>query len=418
MITGEALSPETELILACARTAVDAATAERIDALLRQELDLRHVRWIARRNAVTALVFRNLWPRLPEAMRQGQLQQLRQHAQWTAFTNLMRSRTLLELLDLLQAEGIAAIPYKGPVLGQVAYQDVALRQFGDLDLIVPAEKALQARDVLLRHGFIQTWPEAALTPAQEAQHLQTKYNFTLARASDNLEVELHWAVTNRYINLPPRAGLLWSYLEPTALGGRMVPSFTPEVLLLILTAHGSNHCWNRLIWVCDVAETVRTFGARIDWERLLALAEAWHGQRMLLIGLHLAQTLLGAPLPAAVAQTARADKTAVALARQSRAKLLAVQHVPFRPLEEPFYHLRMLDDGRARWRYGAEVIRPSTKDWLYWPLPPRLAWLYYLVRPVRLIHEHGIQLLPWRVEVEDWSAQPAVEEEGAASGEP
>ena len=45
----------------------------------------------------------------------------------------------LELLNIhrhLQARGLEVLPYKGPVLAEALYGNVALRQFSDLDLLV------------------------------------------------------------------------------------------------------------------------------------------------------------------------------------------------------------------------------------------------------------------------------------------
>jgi len=41
------------------------------------------------------------------------------------------------ILRLFRSEGIVALPYKGPVLAAQAYGDVLLRQFDDVDIIVP-----------------------------------------------------------------------------------------------------------------------------------------------------------------------------------------------------------------------------------------------------------------------------------------
>jgi hypothetical protein len=43
---------------------------------------------------------------------------------------------LCRLISLFAAADIAAIPYKGPVLGLFAYGNIALRRFVDLDVIV------------------------------------------------------------------------------------------------------------------------------------------------------------------------------------------------------------------------------------------------------------------------------------------
>ncbi|KAB1988343.1 nucleotidyltransferase family protein, partial [Haemophilus parainfluenzae] len=53
------------------------------------------------------------------------------------------------LLKRLMAAGIDAMPYKGPILAHALYDPADLRQFGDLDIIVPPE-AMAAVEPLLR----------------------------------------------------------------------------------------------------------------------------------------------------------------------------------------------------------------------------------------------------------------------------
>ncbi|RXM21985.1 hypothetical protein EO238_26195, partial [Citrobacter sp. AAK_AS5] len=60
---------------------------------------------------------------------------------------------LLRLQQLMESHGIRLVPIKGPVLARLAYGDVALRQFEDLDLIVRRPDLVCAVDLLERDGF-------------------------------------------------------------------------------------------------------------------------------------------------------------------------------------------------------------------------------------------------------------------------
>jgi hypothetical protein len=66
--------------------------------------------------------------------------------------NLRFTAELFRILDGLESAGIAAIPYKGPVLAQTAYGDLALRNFSDLDVLVPRKEVLPAKEVLRSLG--------------------------------------------------------------------------------------------------------------------------------------------------------------------------------------------------------------------------------------------------------------------------
>src|SRR2546426_10956064 len=67
--------------------------------------------------------------------------------------NLCLTGDLLSLLELFEARGIPAVPFKGPVLAVQAYGDVALREFRDLDILVTHRDITRARELLLARGF-------------------------------------------------------------------------------------------------------------------------------------------------------------------------------------------------------------------------------------------------------------------------
>src|SRR5690606_33413903 len=69
--------------------------------------------------------------------------------------NLRLSRALLDVLDLLTSAGIDALPLKGPVLAQQVYGSVAMRVFGDLDVLVAEARIDEALGVLLEAGYVR-----------------------------------------------------------------------------------------------------------------------------------------------------------------------------------------------------------------------------------------------------------------------
>ena len=66
---------------------------------------------------------------------------------------LLCSATLLDVLDILHAAGVAALPLKGPVLAAALYPDSALRPFSDLDILVRRPQVPAALQALARNGY-------------------------------------------------------------------------------------------------------------------------------------------------------------------------------------------------------------------------------------------------------------------------
>jgi len=98
----------------------------------------------------------------------------------------------------------------------------------------------------------------------------------------------------------------WQRLEPDRLAGTQIANLSLEEWLPILCAHGSRHRWERLTWLCDVAE-IMCLRLEMDWDVVIARSQVLICQRMLFLGVLLAHRLLDAPLPIAILQKMQAN---------------------------------------------------------------------------------------------------------------
>ena len=89
---------------------------------------------------------------------------LKEQATAIARSNLLRTGELVKCLNLLQSQGITAVPMKGPVLAASAYGSLVLREFNDLDILVRERDVTRARDILIAEGYCPTYH---LPPSQD-----------------------------------------------------------------------------------------------------------------------------------------------------------------------------------------------------------------------------------------------------------
>jgi hypothetical protein len=112
-------------------------------------------------------------------------------------------------------------------------------------------------------------------------------------------------------------------------------------------------------------------------------------ERMFLLGMHLAETLLDAPLPAEVKLRCDADKGLAPLAANIVEHLFSgPEHVPATPREIFNYNLGVRTTLSARARYMVHMLQPTDGDVARRSLPAGLHFAYYLMRPFRLIFSH------------------------------
>jgi hypothetical protein len=383
--------PEHELLLCCAHTRRSSEITGRIAALLSEDIDWELVLRLAQEHRLRSLLYWQLSGACPEAVPKNTLDQLRNHFRANHLRNLFLTGELLKLLRELEASGIPAIPYKGPVLATAVYGNLALREFGDLDVLVRKDDAMKAREVLSSLGYS---PQYRMTQAQEAAFLEYDRQLPLVR-DDGCMVELHWTVTPRAIYFLLGPEYLWERAERGSLGSGTVASFPPEDLLLILCVHGSAHLWERIGWICDIAELVRV-SENVDWEQLLKRASALNSKRMLLLGLVLANDLLDADLPERVLREVRDDADVRALAAEVYGRLFS-EDMRGRELFEGSarwrFHFRMIERLRDKLRYCIHrATTPTLSDWEVVRLPTVLFPCYPLLRPMRLGGKFGRRL--------------------------
>lgn len=373
---------EHELLLCAARVRVDDETAVRIESLVRQPLDWDYLLRLARRHAVLALFYKQLAATAAHEVPVAYLNVLREQFRKNAARNLYLTGELGRILQLFDAHGIAAVPYKGPALAVAAYGNLSLRRFVDLDIMTRKDDVLRARELLLSLGYK---PQPALTDAQQRVLLRTQHNLQFTREDNRLIVELHWEVATSKFASALHAEELWKRLATVRLNNAEVQSLSPEDLLLSLCVHGSKHLWERLAWVCDVAELVNSHPS-LDWHWVLRQARGAGTERMLYLGLRLAHELLDASVPAEIVAEINADGAVAALSAGVAARLFdGSEYIPAGLIQNMLFNLRARRRWRDRLSYFHFIVAPTDGDLKVLTLPARLTFVYYFIRPFRLL---------------------------------
>lgn len=298
---------------------------------------------------------------------------------------LFLTNELTRVLASFEREGIDAIPYKGPALSVAAYGDPSLRQFVDLDILVRPRDVDRATELLADSGFE---PHFKLRDAREREtFLRLSYVQLFRRNPEDVAVELHWNVAPRFFGFPLRAERLWEHEGRLPLGGREVRAVAPEMLALLLCVHGNKDFWLRLEWVAAIDALASRDG--FDWPRLIDEAKRHRALRVLLVGLRLAEDLLGAPLPAGVERLIGSTPSVVALAEIAK-RMMFAEDARLPPLAARLrFHTRSKDRARDRLAYCARLALTTTPvDWRALDLPAPFAFAHALVRPLRLARKY------------------------------
>lgn len=217
--------------------------------------------------------------------------------------------------------------------------------------------------------------------------MQTQHNIQFTRENEQLIVELHWDVALQLFGTL-HANDFWDRLSKQTLNNNTVDVLAAEDLLFSLCIHGSRHLWERLAWICDVAELMSR--CQFDWTALLKQAIAVDSERMFLLGVYLADGLLDARLPDDLKRHCENDPTVLELSDRVVENLFkGPEHVPATSAEVFRYNFEVRKTWRARARYLKYMMSPSDRDVAVRSLPHGLTFVYYFARPFRLLLKRG-----------------------------
>lgn len=376
--------PEKRLLIACARTRMTSSAADQIREIAGKPLRWEYLLQTAAENSVLPLLAIHLPIVAPDAFTSEQFAQLKVAARAAGIRSLQLSAELIRVLGELRSQGVSALPYKGPVVAMQAYSDLALREFEDLDIILPQRHMDRANEVLLALNYQPRSPwlfdSAALIPGE----------YKYVDAGRRLIVELHTELTLRHFPVAPDLDEMSKRGTEVAIGGHNVRTFGDEDTLLLLCVHGSKDFWERISWVTDVSEFAQKV-IDLNWHRVFERAQKLKTTRMVLLGLVLASDLLQTPLPEDVRARIAADATVVTVAKQIAQKLLTDDRSVRTAVQSFRYRRQMVPGALDSWRYGLRLATaPAEEDWTMVRLPRALAPLYFVFRPFRLFRKYGV----------------------------
>jgi len=362
------------LVLDCVRVFLGADPPDRLRQSLGETVDWEAALQIASWHGVTPLVYRVLSEDagLPADIRR----RLHEHSWSIASQNLARAAELRRLLETFRSANIPVVPFKGPALAWLAYGDLSLREFFDLDLLVRSRDVEQIAGLLIKGGYRTELPGQ---PARRRAYLRSRDEIHFVAEAGGVPIEVHQSVLPRFACFEPDYALLWRRLEPAQLCGAEALALPLEDLLLFLCAHGAKHGWAQLGWICDIAALLSRYGERVNWSRLAGQARSLDAVRFLSLGLLLAGNLTGVRAPEAVMRGAETDSVAQRLA--ARTEEMIVSRVIPEGLESHRYFLESRERLSTRatylWRLA---FTPTEEDEIPAWLPSTCAPLWHAGR--------------------------------------
>lgn len=311
---------------------------------------------------------------IPEEIGQALQQKYRQNT----FRMLQLSAEMDYLSRIFSGNNIRLLILKGPVLSSDLYGDLSLRTCGDLDMMVPIEAVERVDSLLSEQGYLKDdYIETILGDWKWRHHHVTYFH-----SQKPIKVEIHWRL-NPGPGFEPGFEELWQRKRECTFASSPVYYLGREDLFLFLVSHGARHGWSRLRWLLDIDRILKQ---NLDWVNLKQLMEKHHllhlgGQAILL-----SSQMLNSPI----------NKQAESFMKGARPAKLAQEAVFYferminlhtHPVPEDVSvyhkkHLFSLMSLQQKILFIMSFLFPYPEDAQTLPLPKRLSFLYFPLRPI------------------------------------
>jgi len=295
----------------------------------------------------------------------------------TVQQNMLMSAELIHILKILEREGIDVLVFKGPILSKIAYGDITLRQYGDLDILIKKEDIHRVDEILKSYGYERA---LSMTPAQEEIWFKYSHDLGLIHKEKDILLEIHWSFLDEDYPLTLELENLWEDTQIVDINGYPIKSFSIENLLIYLCIHGSKHLWERIEWIKDIDMLIRN--NKIVWAKVLKKADNTEFEKMIYFGLAISRKLFNTPLPLSI-------KNKIELSKEIPSLIDFVFDSWVEPKSTPkktMATLKLLPTPKDKLLYLHKVVlKPTFNEYWFIDLPDNLYFLYYFIRPYLLI---------------------------------
>ncbi len=364
----EGLSPEETLYLLLSRkTFLPVFPDEYCKALfneVRRRSGWKRVVELALQHGVYPILCYHLLRLQPEGVPNETLWYLRAITHHNERSSQAFIKELCRMLDRFHEHGVRAVPYKGVVLAQELYGDPSLKVVGDIDLIIPKAEVLPAVRLLKELGYSGSGEDEAF---YERFTLSSSNQIIMARELPDISfaIDIHYDPIACKLGIAALPETFWDEgLVEKQLFGRSVLSTRYEWTLLFLAIHSMKHRFTQFKGLVDLNELC--LRPEVDWDVVEEIASRHEWTEVLELALTVCRHTFGTEIPGVF----RLDRL------PSWVRLFPS------PLDRSVF--RHFSGPKRLHYFKCFLLRPGWLDYHFFPLPPRLYFMYYFVCPLRI----------------------------------
>ncbi len=293
---------EREVLLLAVYAGDDPAVRAQLEQLLSENIDWTVLVRLAMQHRLVPLLNACLLPigapRVPRDITQA----LGVWSDRNQEHNRAIEQAVAEISSALQRLGIGAVFLQGPTLMQLVYGNLHLQEAVNPAVLLRAQDLDSFHTLLTAHGYQPQQTPAV--PGTSSPAVNNAFHRAYIRAGDDSAIEACTAVIPSAHGITLDVDALRERAVDYDVGGTQARALSLEDLVLVMCVTGGIREWTVGGELCDVAWLLRNH-PEINLRQVRTRARAQGVERLLLLGLGLAQQALGLPVDAAVTDNPR-----------------------------------------------------------------------------------------------------------------
>ena len=287
---------------------------------------------------------------------------------------------LIQIHEQFETQSIQHCFFKGPMLSLQLYDDIGVRNFGDIDILVEKQDAEKAKEIIEELNFECIYPKMKFTPKQQKVNYTISHHYHFKHRAKALDVELHWNISNPKSYVGIETSEILRFSDNIHVSNRILPYISHIQNLVYLSAHGAIHQWYRLFWLKD-------FSVLLNKSTEKEIEEAWELSKKLKLENCFIQACCMCNLfydiiiPKSIPLKIDILKVPVQSIFMGELKQQGIKGM----FQFIFYRLKL----KKNLKYNFDLIfrlRTHLSDWEIIKLPDYFFFLYYLLRPFILAY--------------------------------
>jgi len=384
------LCPETRLLICCAQTKLNEKQLILANELIEQKINWDLFTKLIFTHGLVPLVYQNLNKHFSSHLPENNKITLRHYLMASTQSNLAMLRELFNIITLLKNNGISCIPFKGLIAAQRIYGDLSARKSGDIDILVKQDDFKKAKNLFLDEGFETTLDEQA-----EFDYLQMGLHHKIRKIS----VDLHYGIPPKQADIQASKFFNESnhnsiYNNATiSIGNREINTFSDTDMFLVLCVNATKEYWNQSLYrYCDIHEYI--IKNEINWDLLEQRAISLNCKRMTYTALLVCHEIFDLPDKNKIVKKLNSIVEIKRVKNELLQQLFPIDVENFKSVRgqllvldsETEFFSSLIDTNWSKLKFNyPKLLAISLRDQTFIQLPEKYFYLYYLIKPFRVM---------------------------------